>query len=641
MAYLVVKNGPEAGKTYVLTQEVYVLGRHPDCDIIIDVGAVSRTHCKLTANDGHFLIEDLGARNRTYLNETQLQPHVPIALTDLAQIRVCDVVLTFHATLMHSDDWPAAVLIHDDYDDDVADSEADLVFVHDHVKPVWARSVAEGACFFSARALQRFATLVWRCLDVSARPAAELHALREVSDGLAKLLSLDGFLSRVLEALFRVFVQADHGFIGLVESDGNLIPKWIKSRGENSSETIRVSRNMAQRVMETKEAILSADAENDSWVKMNRSIMCAPLLDSDDKAFGILQIDTLDQMRRFNEADLEVFAAMAVAVGQIAALCSTPSTWDDVLRLAWRLMLEAMPNAHRCMVARPDEAFPRHVRVRWNSNELQAECERLNALLQRCHVHSPLALLSGFQAELADASHGVRDILGRGFNSVVVLDGRKGFDSTGKFTADEFYRHAIEEFDRILELGLDSSVYHPEEIAQILRDESRSLICVLNVHLIPTDALGRLRGLTQEHHQTLFCGPHDFGLQQRRNLLIDEANRDFGWESVRSIVRLCGQDPTSIHFPGDSRDSEVIAAIPTRPGEVTSLIASPIPSLSRGRAGVLYLDTSMGARDFRPDDVPFVESVANVLAFRHREHTAADWNQVATEGPTPNWASEG
>ena len=42
-----------------------------------------------------------------------------------------------------------------------------------------------------------------------------------------------------------------------------------------------------------------------------RSMMCAPLIDSEGKAFGALQIDTLDQRQRFTKDDLELLASTA------------------------------------------------------------------------------------------------------------------------------------------------------------------------------------------------------------------------------------------------------------------------------------------------------------------------------------------
>jgi serine phosphatase RsbU (regulator of sigma subunit) len=71
--------------------------------------------------------------------------------------------------------------------------------------------------------------------------------------------------------------------------------------------------------MDSKEAILSADAASDERFEMSqsiadfriRSMMCAPLLDNEGKAFGALQIDTLDQRHRFTKEDLEILVSTA------------------------------------------------------------------------------------------------------------------------------------------------------------------------------------------------------------------------------------------------------------------------------------------------------------------------------------------
>jgi len=314
MAFLKVKNGPEANKRYELTQKEYVLGRHPDCDIIIDVGAVSRMHCRLTSSGNRYLLEDLGARNFTYRNETQLQPHVPVELDHLDQIRVCDVVFTFHdaseASTPSQDSWPPAVLV----DDESSDSDSSKI-----MSKLDVRSSVTGSQVLVASS------------------EAKLKALIEITQSLGNALSLDKVLPQVLDSLFRIFVQADRGFIGLVDGKGVLIPKWTKLRRENSDETIRVSRTIAKQVMETKEAILSADAANDSRFEMSqsvadfriRSMMCAPLIDSEGKAFGILQIDTLDQRQRFQESDLELLAG---AASQASIAIENARLHEEVLR---------------------------------------------------------------------------------------------------------------------------------------------------------------------------------------------------------------------------------------------------------------------------------------------------------------------
>jgi serine phosphatase RsbU (regulator of sigma subunit) len=46
-----------------------------------------------------------------------------------------------------------------------------------------------------------------------------------------------------------------------------------------------------------------------------RSMMCAPLLDSEGEPLGVIQIDTVDQRKRFEKEDLEILVAVAAQAG--------------------------------------------------------------------------------------------------------------------------------------------------------------------------------------------------------------------------------------------------------------------------------------------------------------------------------------
>src|SRR6476646_6923132 len=69
MFYLLANNGPQAGRKYELKGDKSVLGRHPDCDVVIEVGAVSRNHCQVVREGNSYRLEDLGSRNGTFLND--------------------------------------------------------------------------------------------------------------------------------------------------------------------------------------------------------------------------------------------------------------------------------------------------------------------------------------------------------------------------------------------------------------------------------------------------------------------------------------------------------------------------------------------------------------------------------------------
>ncbi len=76
-AYFIVLAGSAVGEMYKLEGTELVLGRASDADIrIIDEG-VSRHHCKVSAlPTGDILIQDMGSRNGTYVNNKKVRTHI-------------------------------------------------------------------------------------------------------------------------------------------------------------------------------------------------------------------------------------------------------------------------------------------------------------------------------------------------------------------------------------------------------------------------------------------------------------------------------------------------------------------------------------------------------------------------------------
>ncbi len=74
----------------------------------------------------------------------------------------------------------------------------------------------------------------------------------EIMQSLGRAVSLDEVLPKVLDGLFKIFVQADRGFIVLQEADGTLQPRCIKARREDQEETVRISRTVLKEIMKTR-----------------------------------------------------------------------------------------------------------------------------------------------------------------------------------------------------------------------------------------------------------------------------------------------------------------------------------------------------------------------------------------------------
>jgi serine phosphatase RsbU (regulator of sigma subunit) len=160
-------------------------------------------------------------------------------------------------------------------------------------------------------------------VQLSASAESKLAAILEIMKSLGKAVELDEVLPKVLDSLFTIFIQADRGFIILKDDSGHLSPRWTKTRRAGQEEMVRVSRTVLREVMQTKEAIISMDASSDQRFDGSqsvadfriRSMIIAPLLDSDGEPIGAIQIDTAQQKGGFEQKDLEILIAVANQAG--------------------------------------------------------------------------------------------------------------------------------------------------------------------------------------------------------------------------------------------------------------------------------------------------------------------------------------
>lgn len=295
MAFLEVATGRNIGQRIMLEGDSIVLGRHPNCDVVLDEGAVSRQHAKLTQQGGRYFVEDMGSRNGTFVNGEEVTAQRQLVPDD--ELKICDLIFTFHQALPQE----AGILTRD--------GATVALMVEDHA-PTGHSTIMSKLDLSS----------VGGGFRVSVNPEIKLKALIEISTDLAHLLSLDEMLPRILDSLFKIFVQADRGFIVMRDTvDGPLIPKAVRYRRDRNEDAIRISKTVVRRVMDEKQAILSADAAADSKFAMSesiadfhiRSLMCVPMIGSEGHAIGVIQIDTLDQRSRFQDEDLEVLASVA------------------------------------------------------------------------------------------------------------------------------------------------------------------------------------------------------------------------------------------------------------------------------------------------------------------------------------------
>lgn len=96
-AWLVIMNGPHAGRIFTLNPKSTSIGRDASNDIILDDDGVSRRHAKVRVQKGkegkeHFYIHDLATPNGTLVNDEKV---LKKALADGDRIQIGETRFVF------------------------------------------------------------------------------------------------------------------------------------------------------------------------------------------------------------------------------------------------------------------------------------------------------------------------------------------------------------------------------------------------------------------------------------------------------------------------------------------------------------------------------------------------------------------
>jgi sigma-B regulation protein RsbU (phosphoserine phosphatase) len=270
-----------------LTQDCVILGRSPECHVVIPVTSVSREHAHIVRVGGQFFIEDQKSRNGTFVNDEQVKQRR--LLKDNDKIRICDFQATFHDARKPLPEVFAKEEKEEEQEDEAGASTVEATLLHNS------------------------------SLLLEQHPSEKLRTLIEISGNLSKTLELDRLLPKIVDSLFHVFKQADRCFIILVEEgSGRMLPKVIKTRRPQDEANARFSKTIVRQCVESKQAFLSNNADGGKQILSQsvvdfriRSVMCVPLISADGSAFGVIQLDTQDRSKKFTQDDLNLLMGVA------------------------------------------------------------------------------------------------------------------------------------------------------------------------------------------------------------------------------------------------------------------------------------------------------------------------------------------
>lgn len=274
MAHLEYNDG-ESDRRVPIASEEFVIGRLPSSGLELNCETVSRRHARIRRQADTLLLEDLESLNGTTLNGMRIDG--PTRLRDGNVIGVGRWRLTLRLK-----------------------APAHSTLSAGRVRLVPGTSAEQSILStLDASAMSRTVC--------SVRPEIALRAVLDVTGQLGRRIDVDELLPRVLDRLFDLYPQADHGVILLVDRDsGELEPKAVRSRHTDSNE-VCVSRTVISRAMQQRQAILSADAVKDTAFEASktlpglsiRSLMVVPLMSQTNEPLGVVELHTETESGRF------------------------------------------------------------------------------------------------------------------------------------------------------------------------------------------------------------------------------------------------------------------------------------------------------------------------------------------------------
>jgi diguanylate cyclase (GGDEF)-like protein len=336
MPAIKIVNGPERGKVLPLQAGAVSIGRDPDSEIVIADSSVSGRHAEIIAENGEYVLRDLGSTNGTTLNGVDIQEKT-LRIGD--EIRIGTTILLF---------------------DQEDDEEMEEVFGKDDF-PL-DRTVA------LPMAAQDVGFLQKEERDPRRIRAAhrKLSTLYEISQEITSVQDLDALYQRTLDLIMEA-VRADRGAILVEDDEGNLVPEAVRGPGGAGDTRVGVSRSMARQALQEDKGILISDAAQDVRYDGNesvavhkiRSAICVPLK-TPSRALGVVSVHRTRPLSPFVEEDLEF---LIVICNQAAVCIENARLFQDLSR------------TNRLLMSAKDEI------VRW-TRELEVKVEERTAELR-------------------------------------------------------------------------------------------------------------------------------------------------------------------------------------------------------------------------------------------------------------------
>lgn len=259
--------------------QVWSLGRSHENDAAFPDGGLSRRHACITLQDGLPVLEDLGSRNGTFVNDERVLSPRPLQGGD--EVRMGSVRLR----VTRRTPGPEVRI----QGQDTADPQQSLILPLDQARRAWLSSS-----------------------EHAARTGAVIQALQDLSLELIQDVSPDALLTQILDQLWAL-LEPWRAAILVKEPSGEL--RLVVSRATTGQAPILLSRSLVQAALERREAVLfrefSLDTATPSILHSGITTAILTPLEFHGAVLGLLYLDARPPRGPFDEQDLGLATTFA------------------------------------------------------------------------------------------------------------------------------------------------------------------------------------------------------------------------------------------------------------------------------------------------------------------------------------------
>jgi serine phosphatase RsbU (regulator of sigma subunit) len=274
-----------------LEEDSLVIGRSSASDLVVRDRFLSRRHARLFRREDQLVLEDLGARNGTFVNHKQISSPTVVHPGD--DIRLAGSLLQ------------------------LIDTEAPLQTRSGAEFSLENASIVRPAADFLERVDSTSGTKrLARDEDVR-RYAERLRLMLDVHKALGGTLELDRLLEMILARVFE-HLKPEQAAIYLKDPSGGFYSAASRSL-PGSSVALSPARSLIEEVADRGIAALVVDVASDERfaqaesIVMSgvRSLIAAPLLEEEGGSLGLIVLSSTAASKQFAEEDLELLVSLA------------------------------------------------------------------------------------------------------------------------------------------------------------------------------------------------------------------------------------------------------------------------------------------------------------------------------------------